>query len=218
MNKDNLFKYLRKQNVLILLDLLESAYDEMTINQRQAVFSKIEVKIPLKQIDGNTLLKEIEKFYLDSMEGKYYAPFAINSKKFSHIPEKTEEWFAILADYLKQSAQLSKQGKHSMAIECFCILYKLIGAMEEGEEIVFADELGSWMIPGDEKKFIEAYLTSLAAVRPPAEFTEAALPLIRRDIYNSFAHKTYSSAIRVANEKQKSYLRAEVKRQNIRTS
>jgi len=26
--------------------------------------------------------------------------------------------------------------------------------MERGEEIVFADEYGSWMIPGDEKTFV----------------------------------------------------------------
>jgi hypothetical protein len=39
--------------------------------------------------------------------------------------------------------------------------------MERGEEIVFADEYGSWMIPGDEKTFVQAYVTSLAAVETP---------------------------------------------------
>ena len=30
--------------------------------------------------------------------------------------------------------------------------------MERGEEIVFGDEIGSWMIPGDEKQYIAAYI------------------------------------------------------------
>ena len=38
-----------------------------------------------------------------------------------------------------------------MAAECFVLLYDLIKQIEKGEEIVFADELGMWMLPGDEK-------------------------------------------------------------------
>ena len=70
--------------------------------------------------------------------------------------------------------------------------------MECGQEIVFADELGSWMIPGDEKKFIAAFLKSLAAVATPEEFTAVAIPLIRRDSYLSFADQVHRSATRVA--------------------
>ncbi len=217
MNKDNLFEYLEKQDKHILLNLLQAAYDEMNTNQRRAVFGKIEAKKPSKKIDGNKLLKEIEEFYNDSMKRKYYAPFMINSKNFSHIPEETEEWFEFLGDFLKQSSQLSKQGEHPIAVDCFSLLYKLIDSMEKGEEIVFADELGSWMIPGDEKEFIKAYLTSLATTKTPEEFTESALPLIRRDVFDSFANKVYSSAISVANEDQKSCLKKEVERQKIRT-
>jgi hypothetical protein len=35
--------------------------------------------------------------------------------------------------------------------------------MESGEEIVFADEYGSWMIPGDEKHYFvsEAYRSAI---------------------------------------------------------
>jgi hypothetical protein len=43
---------------------------------------------------------------------------------------------------------------------------------------VFADEIGSWMIPDDEKQDIVAYLASLAAVVSPASFTATALPLL----------------------------------------
>ncbi len=73
---------------------------------------------------------------------------------------------------------------------------RLIDTMESGEDIVFADECGSWMIPGDEKVFVQAYVTSLAAVETPEEFTRTAVPLIQRDSYQSFATRAYTSATR----------------------
>jgi hypothetical protein len=102
-------------------------------------------------------------------------------------------------------------------VACFGILYELIDAMESGEEIVFADEIGSWMIPGDRKEYIAAYMTSLAATMGPEEFTEAALPLIRRDSRQSLSARAYKSALSAADEEQRARLAAEVQRQEIRT-
>ena len=44
-----------------------------------------------------------------------------------------------------------------------------------------------------------------------------AIPLIKRDSYESFHNKVYASAIKIANEDQKDYLKTEVKKQKIRT-
>jgi hypothetical protein len=90
--------------------------------------------------------------------------------------------------------------------------------MEKGDEIVFADEFGSWMIPGDEKKFIAAYLSSLAVVASPESFTTTALPLLKRDSTYSFSCQVYATAVRVANKEQLAKLKAEIKRQNVRTT
>ena len=88
--------------------------------------------------------------------------------------------------------------------------------MEDGQEIVFADEIGSWMIPGDEKQYINAYLSASAGFATPEEYAQIAIPLIQRDSYSSFANKTYSLAIKLANEGQKDHLKEEVKRHKIR--
>lgn len=90
--------------------------------------------------------------------------------------------------------------------------------MEWGEEIVFADELGSWMILGDEKQYMAAYLTSLAAISTPEAFTEQVVPLLQRDRLHSFANQVYSKALKVANPEQTQHLKAEIKRQQIQTS
>lgn len=201
----------------MLLNLLSRAYDEMEIDQCADVFGKYARSLSPEPVDGERLLSEIEVFQQSSLAGHYYAPFAINSKNWTHVPEETNAWFEELGDYLKASRQLTAQGDHLHAVACFGTLYALIDAMERGEEIVFAEEVGSWMIPGDEKAYIEAYLTSLAATMEPAAFTEAALPLIQRDSWHSLATQAYKTAMHVTDEAQRAHLEAEVRRHEIRT-
>ena len=217
MDKTRLFEFLSAQDAPFLLDLLSTAYDQMAPDQRRWVFGKLIEELPPAPVDGEELLDEVEDFQRASLAGVYYAPFDINSKTWRHIPEETEEWFERLGDLLKASCQLTAQGDHLHAVACFSILYELIDAMESGEEIVFADEIGSWMIPGDEKQYIAAYMTSLAATTSPEEFAAAALPLIRRDSWQSFATQAYPAATRAADESQRAFLEAEIQHQNIRT-
>jgi hypothetical protein len=89
--------------------------------------------------------------------------------------------------------------------------------MERGEEIVFGDEIGSRMIPGDEKQAIAAYMAALAATATPDEFIKAGLPLIQRDSSQSFTTQAYASAARVATAAQRAHLEAEIQRRKIRT-
>lgn len=217
MNKTQLFEFLKTHEPSALLSLLSAAYDDMNHDQRQAVFGRVAKAQPPAQVDGEVLLDEVEEFRRESMAGVFYAPFAINSKNWTHVPEETEEWFERLGDLLQACAQLTLQGNHLHAVTCFGILYELIDAMESGKEIVFADEMGSWMIPGDEKQTITAYMTSLAATATPGEFAAAALPLIQRDSWQSFTMQAYASAIRAANESQRIHLETEIQRQKVKT-
>jgi len=89
--------------------------------------------------------------------------------------------------------------------------------MEDGDSIVFAHELGSWMIPVREEVWVADYLTSLGATTTPEEFAAKAIPLIRRDSGHSFAAHTYQSALKAASKEQATNLKAEIQRQQIRT-
>ncbi len=217
MNKDRLFEYLETQKKAQLIELLESAFDVMDTEQRHDVFDEIIRDLPPATVDGEQLLADIEAFFKSSINGRYYEPFNINSKNFSDIPEETDKWFDELGDYLEESSVLTEQGAHEVAVQCFKLLYDLIDKMEDGEDIVFADELGGWMIPGDEKIFIKSYLTSLSAISTPEEYTKKTIPLIERDAIDSFCNKVYSTATKLANEPQKTFLAKEVKKQGIRT-
>jgi hypothetical protein len=217
MDKDALFKCLKRQNKAVLLDLLQLAYDDMNSQQRRYVFSgMVEQLKPLKLIVKD-VIQESKKFYQDSLSGLYYAPFNVNSKNFSDIPEETQEWFDTLGDLLKESTQLAKQGEHGAAVESFYILYELIERMASGEDIVFADECGTWMIPGSQSEFLDAYISSLAEVKVPEEYTEIVLLLIKRNRYSSFCKDVYSLAVKYAKKDQTKHLKAAVKEQNIET-
>lgn len=218
MNEKRLFNYLKRQPKAALLTLLWRAYDEMSVEQKYNVFGAILREAPALPVNRKDLLKRIKTFHADSLAGEYYAPFDINSKNFMYIPEETKEWFETLGDLLEECARLTEEGDHPSAVKGFDLLYDLVGQMENGEEIVFADEYGSWMITADEKKCIAAYLTSLSVIANPEAYTKTALRLIRRDGLQSFSDKVYESAVRVATEEQRAYLKAEIERRNIRTA
>jgi hypothetical protein len=73
------------------------------------------------------------------------------------------------------------------------------------------------MIPTDEKAWLKAYLTSLAATATPEAFTAAAIPMLQRDSGQSFSARVSASAREVATPQQKAHLQAEVRRQQVRT-
>ena len=216
MNQERLFKHLEKQDSSTLLALLNAAFDTMDTNQRHDVFGKIIEEVSPSPVEGEELLGTIEQFHKSSLSGYYYEPFDINSKNFSDIPEETDAWFDEISDYLEDSSRLTDQGDHKMAVQCFKLLHELIDKMEDGEEIVFAEEYGTWMITGDVKRFVRSYLTSLSAISIPEEYAIGAIPLIKRDSYESFHNKVYATAMKIAGEEQKVCLKKELKKQDIR--
>ena len=217
MDEARVFAFLQQQEPAVLIEVLQNAYHAMTTKQRQAVFGALVKQIPPSPVDREQLHREIHTFHQESVDGAYYAPFEVNSKNFSDISEETEAWFEKLGDFLARSTTLADQGQHQHACACFGLLYALIERMERGEEIIFADEAGSWMIPGDEKAYIRAHIRSLAETATPEAFTEAVVPLLRRDSYESFANKVYTSAMRAANTPQKAQLKDAIARHHIKT-
>jgi hypothetical protein len=219
MDKATLMQQLSKQPTSIRLQLLSAAYDAMNDRQRQAVFGayiRPQPEAP-KAIIGQDLLQEIEQLRQDSLNRKYYAPFNMNSRNYRQIPEKTSAWFSQLGQFLTSSIALTDQGDHASAAACFGLLFELILAMENGKEIVFAEEVGSWMIRVDEKKVMAAYLKSLAAVASPEQYAAMVVPLIKRDSRQGFSGKVYLVALRAASKAQKASLLDEIERQQIET-
>ena len=109
------------------------------------------------------------------------------------VPEETEEWFEKMGDYLQDSSRLTEQGDFIHAVACFSILYELIDLLNDGEEIVFGDETGSWMIPTDEKQYNRAFLKALAVTATPQEFAAVVVSLARQDSRYNFYGEVYAT-------------------------
>jgi hypothetical protein len=217
VDEEQVFAHLQKKKKDVLLEYLRAAYEEMSIDQRRTVFGDLAHKPTKARIDGALLWRDVEQFCRDSRARYYYAPFPINAKNFMYVPEETEEWCEHFADLARDACRLTDQGDHAHAVKCFAALYGLEAAVDAGEEIIFAEEAGGWMIPIEGKDWLRAYLTSLAATATPEEFTAAAAPVIAADSRHAFEDETYVSAAAVATPEQKARLDAELKRQNIRT-
>lgn len=223
MNKERLFHWLREQERETLLGLLYTAYDFLDYDDRKAVFGvhdrpmAHDRQMPPAQVDGERLLADIRQFATRSREGHYYEPFMMDSNNFMDIPEETAAWFEKMGELLQDSCQLAAQQQYQHAVACFGLLYELIDEMERGDEIVFADEIGSWMIPGDEKQYLTAYMAALAQTATPDAFAEIVIPLARRDSRHSLAGAVYATACRLATAAQRAKLDAEIQRHNIRT-
>lgn len=217
MNKDRLFQSLSEEDAMTLLDLLRNAYDFLSHDDRNTIFGHYVEEMPPVEVNGEALLADIEHFAALSRDGFYYASFMINSKNFRNVPKETKEWFEKLGNFLQDSCQLTAQEEYLSAVACFGLLFELIDEMEAGEEIVFADEIGSWMIPGDEKQYLRAHITAVAQTTTPDDFAAILAPLARRDSYQSLTGEVYTTACRLANVAQKEKLEAEIKSLNIRT-
>jgi hypothetical protein len=96
-------------------------------------------------------------------------------------------------------------------------LFTLIDKLGD-DEIVFADELGMWMLPIEEGPCIKAYCKSAAAIFGPEDYVKAVLPVIRDDSYSGFSNKAYEKAKSVANKSQKTLLDEQIIKHGIKTS
>ena len=159
MNELALFKYVEKQKKAALIALFKACYRCMRVQQLQAVFGRLTRHyLDEMVVDSKLHMKKA------SLAGVYYAPFDINSKNYTHVPEETLQWFETLADLLT----------------------------EAGEEIIFADEYGKWMPPLSEERYINADITSSVAHLEPEDCAARLLPLLRRDSDASICNDVYA--------------------------
>ncbi len=210
-----LFPLLDKLKKNELKEYLKTSFYEMNDEQKRDVFGEIYEE---KLSGGRNLQKlysEIKKFHEKSVNGDYYAPFMINSKNYSDIPQKTNEWFSELSYYLDLSSRLVEREEYNLSNSCFELLFDLVSLMENGEDIVFADEYGTWMIICN-SDYNESYIKSLAKVENEEIFTEKVIPLLKRDSYESLSEKIYTKIRKYSTKEQLKRVEQEIGSNKIR--
>ncbi|MFK7984046.1 MAG: hypothetical protein AB8G86_28980 [Saprospiraceae bacterium] len=217
IDKKILFDGFEKMSKKELIEFLEVVFINLEPKSQRDAFGDLHYELVKKEQTPDDLLDDIENFYEKSLAGYYYESFMINSKNFSDVPEETDEWFDELSHYLDFTSYLVEAKNYKIAVKCFKILFELIDKMEAGEEIVFAHELGNWMIHAN-SDYIENYVIALAQTLSVEEYVAILIPLIKSDSYFSFANKVYKKVKTHSSQAQLKVIKAEIKQQGIRTA
>ena len=133
------------------------------------------------------------------------------------VPEETDAWFAKPDELFAECVKLVKQKEYQVAVETFDRLYELTGCLWD-DEIVFADELGMWMFPGDEKTHCKACIRAASKACVPEDFQEKALFRIIDDSHSSCCNKIYSLVKSFAAPEQMALVDREVQRRRLKTA
>jgi hypothetical protein len=201
MTKEILLKALKKQTKDNLIFLLLESFEIMNKARRYEIFNSICDKEEEPKFNAQKIFLSVKKFYNDSIAKKYYAPFAINSKNFSNVPEETELWCDMIADLFEKAIDLNTHDENEIAVKCFDMLFYLQENM--CEEIVFAHELDTWMIPIKQSKIIPIFIESAAKICEPEEFKKHVKMLMLIDDFDYKKEKVFNKAIKVGTKNQK---------------
>ncbi len=144
--KEIIFKHFAECDKETLITYLDSVWEELSEKKQRNTFGDLYKELTKSDLDAEEFFQEVESFHSLSLAGHYYAPFNINSKNFMHIPDETDQWFGEISDLLDNACELVDRGEKEAVLPAFKLLMDLVKRMENGEEIIFADEYGPWMI------------------------------------------------------------------------
>lgn len=157
---------------------------------------------------ANTLLDEVQKFQVDSLAGRYFEDFAVNSRNCTEYSRGTDAFIAEFKRLLRGCISAADSGQYEVAGQTFELLFGLLRHIDECHDDVlfFADEGGSWQLGVDWRSVFAAYFPCLAKTAAAAEFASTVDQVIEdfarhdRSQYLRSAHAVANAAQRVALE------------------
>jgi hypothetical protein len=123
----------------------------------------------------NALLDEVQTFHVDSLAGRYFEDFAVNSRNCTQHSRGTDAFIAEFKRLLRECISAADSGQCEVARQAFERLFGLLRHIDEGHDdvIFFADEGGSWQLGVDWRSVFAAYFRCLAETATAADFATA---------------------------------------------
>ena len=156
----------------------------------------------------NALLDEVQKFHVDSLAGRYFEDFEVNSRNCTEQSRGTDAFIAQFKRLLRECISAADSGQYEVARQAFELLFGLLRHIDEGHDdvIFFADEGGSWQLGAEWRSVFAAYFPCLAKTAAAADFASIVDQMIEdfarhdRPQYLRSAHAVANAAQRVALE------------------
>lgn len=130
--------------------------------------------------DSNTppdLLHEIRQFHRDSMAGRYYQDFDVNSRNYLDQSRGTERFIAEHTRLVEVCLKAEQRGELDTAAQGLRLLIGLLREIDRGQhEIVFfADESASWQVGVEWARVLPAWFRSLSPALDPYPWAETVV-------------------------------------------
>ena len=126
------------------------------------------------------LLRSIRAFHRESMAGRYYQSFSVNSRNYREKSHETEIFIAEHSRLVEACLRAERSGELGTAAEGLGLLIDLMREIDECRDdiVFFADEAGSWQVGVPWERVLPAWFRSLSPeldARRWAETVVAAL-------------------------------------------
>lgn len=133
-------------------------------------------------VEGISLLDRVRRFETESLAGKYYQAFDVNSKNCMNQSAGTTSWISTFRRLLDECALAARRGDRAEVLQSFDILFGLLDTIDEFrvEIIFFADEGGSWQVGVDWDRVLPSWFAVLAATAEPEEYAQRVGTLVNR--------------------------------------
>jgi len=155
------------------------------------------------------LLQATRRFHVESLSGRYYEDFNVNSRNYQQKSRGTQIWLAECKRLLALCLTAVDAGQLQEALAAFELIFNLLYWINERPDgiIFFADEHGAWQVGVYWDEVMPAWFRCLAASTSPEEYAGQVHAMISYYVhYNS--EKFLRAALRSASPTQAAALRA----------
>lgn len=143
------------------------------------------------------LFTTVQRFYDDSLKGKYREDFNVNSKNFMKKSRGTQVWIAECGRLLDAAIDASTKEAPLEVRKAFELIFAMLAEIDDGNDriVFFADEGGSWQVGVNWSRVIPAWTRTVAVTAEPDEFAASV-----RSVIAAFAHWQAESLLAAALE------------------
>lgn len=196
---------LRRCDLLIIAERAAELVSKANLKVLLADFINVDVLL-VPAAAQTPLIVEVQKFYSESREGRYFEHGETNAKNDMAHSWGTDAFVAEFDRLLRKCVQAVGHQPGASVRAAFEILFSLLRRIDEAHDdvVYFADEAGSWQLGVNWRIVFPAYFRCLAETVSAEEFARTVDQRVRafaeyeRPLHLRTAHQVASAAQQAA--------------------
>jgi hypothetical protein len=182
IDRDKLRVFVRQLDGEDLLVLLDRAIDLLPKTKLPKLIKDYARPTDLRpdRDSATGLLAAVRRFHQESLKGRYYEDFNVNSKNYREKSRGTQTWIAECHRLLDLCVAASTTGDLVETRTTFELIFNLLFEINECrvDIIFFADEHGAWQVGVHWREVMPAWFRCLAASTEPDDYARLVHAMI----------------------------------------